>query len=128
MPLEMPPALSTARSHSTHSMLVLDRMEAVWRASKPSAIRPWPISRTAWPVSFQVQLRQMPKSFWRIQTLGPRAATAFQKMAGMVSPAMTTFFCGAMPEVSQSWLMIYLQVFFFFQRRSARTPSSLSPK
>ncbi|MCY1374511.1 hypothetical protein D9M69_618590 [compost metagenome] len=90
MPLETPPALSTARSASTHSTVVLERMDAVSRAAKPSDIRPWAISRTASPVWSQDQLRQMPNSFCRIQTLGPRLCTAFQNIAGMVSPGSTT--------------------------------------
>lgn len=71
-------------------MLVLDRMDAHSPGSKPSDIRPPPISRTASAVWFQVQLFQMPSSFWRIHTLGPRACTAFQNMAGMVLPASTS--------------------------------------
>ena len=82
-------------------MVVLDRMDAVSFGSKPRAIRPWAISRTASPVWLQLQLRQMPRSFWRIHTFGPRARTAFQKMAGMVSPGMTTCVCGWMWERSQ---------------------------
>src|SRR3989344_2210234 len=47
MPLATPPQLSTARSASTHSMLVLDRMDAHSPGAKPSDIRPPAISRTA---------------------------------------------------------------------------------
>ncbi|EWS63728.1 hypothetical protein Y695_03038 [Hydrogenophaga sp. T4] len=101
MPLDTPPALSTARSASTHSTVVLERIDAVSCAAKPSAIRPWAISRTASAVWFQVQLRQMPNSFCRIHTLGPRFCTAFQNIAGMVSPATTILFSGWMWERSQ---------------------------
>jgi hypothetical protein len=83
MPLDTPPALSTARSHSTHSTVVLDRMDAVSRG--PKAQRHQAVGDLAHRLGGlgQVQLRQMPKSFWRIQTLGPRAFTAFQNSAGM---------------------------------------------
>ena len=100
MPLATPLALSTAMSLSTHSMLVLDRIEAVSRLPKPMANRPSPISRTAWPTCCQVQLRQMPRSFWRSQTFGPRRSTACQNMAGMVSPGSTTSVRGWMLERS----------------------------
>src|SRR3989344_4674877 len=58
MPLATPPQLSTARSASTHSMLVLDRMDAHSPGAKPSDIRPPAISRTASAVWSQVQLSQ----------------------------------------------------------------------
>src|SRR3954470_11245421 len=104
MPLDTPPQESTARSASTHSMTVLERMEAVSCGAKPSASRPAAISRTASAAWFQVQVRQMPRSFWRSQTLAPRCATAFQNMAGRVSPARTTRVSGWMWARSQSFL------------------------
>jgi hypothetical protein len=69
-------------SQSTHSMTVLARIDAHSPGPKPSASRPPAISRTAPAVCFQVQLRQMPNSFCRIQTLSPRSSTAFQNTAG----------------------------------------------
>ena len=63
MPLDTPPHDSTARSASTHSTTVFDMIDAVWPRSKPSAIKPWAISRTALAVWFQFQLRQTPNSF-----------------------------------------------------------------
>ncbi|MCY1546278.1 hypothetical protein D9M68_822670 [compost metagenome] len=94
--MDTPPALSTARSASTHSTVVLESTDAVSCGAKPSAISPWAISRTASAVWFQVQLRQMPNSFCRIHTLGPRRCTAFQNIAGMVSPGSTISGCGWM--------------------------------
>src|SRR5574343_1769088 len=105
MPFATPPALRIARSESTHSTLVLERTEAVSRAAKPIAIRPLPISRTAWAVCCQVQMRQMPSSFWRIHTLSLRALAAFQKMAGMVSPGVTIRVSGCGREVSHQLLI-----------------------
>src|SRR3990167_5499232 len=90
MPLDTAPQLSTATSASTHSTTVLARMEAVWPGSRPSACRPAASSRTASPVWRQLQLFQMPSFFCRIQTWSPRSATAFQNMAGMVSPGTTS--------------------------------------
>src|SRR3990167_10011414 len=115
MPLETPPADSTARSANTHSTTVLARMEAHSPLAKPRLNRPLPISRTASAVWFQVQLRHRPRCFCRIQMLGPRLATAFQNMAGMVSPGMTMSWQGFIEEVSQSPLLGYRQFFFFFQ-------------
>src|SRR5688572_24993007 len=105
MPLETPPADRMARSASTHSMTVLDRMEAVSRGAKPRLHSPPAISRTASPVCVQVQLRQMPRSFWRIHTCGPRLRTPFQNMAGMVSPSRTTRVSGRMWVRSQRLLI-----------------------
>jgi hypothetical protein len=96
MPLDTPPQLSTARSASTHSMLVLERIEAQSPRAKPIAMRPPAISRTASAVWSQVQLFQMPSSFCRIHTLGPRSATAFQNMAEMVLPPSTSVPAGWM--------------------------------
>ena len=71
-------------------------MDAHSPGAKPSDMRPPAISRTASAVWFQVQLFQMPSSFWRIHTRGPRSATAFQNMAAMVSPASTSVPAGWM--------------------------------
>ncbi len=80
-----------AMSASTHSTTVLDRIEAHSPGSKPSA-EPGPSRSRAppRPISFQVHSRQMPSSFWRMKTCSPRCATAFQNMAGIVSPGTTT--------------------------------------
>ena len=67
MPFDTPPQDNTAKSAITHSTTVFDRMEAVSPAAKPNCIRPPAISRTASPVCCQVQLRQMPSFFCRIQ-------------------------------------------------------------
>jgi hypothetical protein len=69
-------------------------MEAVSPAAKPSSINPPAISRTAAPVSFQLQLCQMPSCFCRIHTCEPRFSTPFQNMAGSVSPSSTTWVLG----------------------------------
>jgi hypothetical protein len=47
MPLHTPPQLIAAKSHSTHSITVFDRIDTTSPACKPSASRPWPISLTA---------------------------------------------------------------------------------
>src|SRR5665647_1952098 len=94
MPLDTPPQLSTARSAGTQSMTVLDRMEAHSPGAKPRLIRPAAISRTASPVCVQFWLRQMPSFFCRIQTWLPRRSTAFQNIAGMVSPGITMSVAG----------------------------------
>src|SRR6218665_3040459 len=90
MPLATPAQLSMARSASTQSVLVFDRIEAQSPGAKSSAIRPQAISRTAWAAWSQVQLRQMPRCFCRSHTRGPRWATPFQNIAAMVSPASTS--------------------------------------
>src|SRR3954463_2515616 len=90
MPFETPPHERTARSASTHSTTVLARIDAQSPGAKPSASRPSPISRTAWPACAQVHSRQRPSFFSRISTRAERAATPFQNSAGIVSPARTT--------------------------------------
>ena len=96
---------------------------------KPRLSSPPAISRTASPVCCQVELRQMPRSFWRIQTFGPRCSTAFQNIADSVSPGTTMSVQGWMCAKSQRLLIpAYLQFFFFFQRRSPRTPVSFRPR
>ena len=138
MPLDTPPQLRMARSASTHSITVLAWIDAVSPRFKPRCIRPPAISRTASPVWAQVQLRQMPSCFWRIQTLGARCATAFQNIAGMVSPSSTMRVSGWMWDRSQRLVIgphachfvanVHRQFFFFFQRRSPRTPASFMPR
>src|SRR5690349_19577969 len=86
MPLETQPALSTARSHQTHSTRVLDSTETQSPGRTPRAASPMASSRTMPPPSRQLQPRQMQKSFCRISTRSPRAATPFQNMAWIVSP------------------------------------------
>src|SRR3990167_6576061 len=90
MPLDTAPQLSTATSANTHSTTVWARMDAVWPCFRPSACRPAASSRTSSPVWRQLQLFQMPSFFCRIHTWSPRRATAFQNMAGMVSPGTTS--------------------------------------
>src|SRR5437899_1835547 len=102
MPLDTPPQLSTARSHSTHSMTVFERMEAHSPGASPIALRPPATSATASAAWRHVQLRQMPSCFWRIQTLSARMRAAFQNMAGMVSPGTTMSRRGWMWLMSQS--------------------------
>src|SRR5665647_1656694 len=105
MPLDTPPHDSTARSAHTHSTTVLARMEVHSPLAKPRLISPPAISPTACAVWFQVWLRHSPRCFWRSQTLGPRCLTAFQNMAGIVSPAITTSLLGWMLLRSQRLLI-----------------------
>jgi hypothetical protein len=46
----------------------------------------------------------------------------------MVSPGITMSVEPLSLAVSHKTLMCYLQVFFFFQRRSSRAPASLRPR
>src|SRR5574338_1661722 len=105
MPVETPAAHSTPRSAMTHSTTVFDRIDARSPGSKPSAASPIATSRTARPVSFHVQPRQMPRSFSRMNTASPRFATALRNSTGSVSPGTTTVGLGRMLLRSQSTLM-----------------------
>src|SRR5512134_1046395 len=78
MPWETPPAPRRPRSAYTHSRLVLDWLEATSPGWKPSATSPMPTSRAARPSSVHVTARQMPRSFWRRITCGPRVCTPCQ--------------------------------------------------
>ena len=105
-PLDIPAQERIARSAHTHSTTVLARTDAQSPGLKPRLTSPAAISRTASAVWFQVQLRHRPRCFCRIQMLGPRFSTAFQNMAGMVSPCTTMSWLGCMLFVSQSPLML----------------------
>ena len=59
------------------------------RASKPSAIRPCPISRTAWPPGPGPAAPDA-ELLLPHPDVGAALGTAFQNIAGMVSPGMTT--------------------------------------
>jgi hypothetical protein len=97
---------------------------------KPRLIRPPAISRTAsavWlpgPAAPDAEL-----SSGASRRSVAALLTAFQNIAGMVSPGTTRSVRGWICARSQRLLMpAYLQVFFFFQRRSPRTPVSFMPR
>jgi hypothetical protein len=59
-------------SAKTHSKRVLAKMDAQSPGAKPCAAKPMASWRTASPVSFHVQPRQMPNFFSRIIKRWPR--------------------------------------------------------
>jgi len=94
--------------------------------------RRWSISRTACAVWSQVQLRQMPSFFCRIQTLSPRRRAAFQNIAGIVSPGTTMSSRDWMRPRSQrpagalacmAWVISMSSSFSSAARRAHRRPS-----
>src|SRR5436309_10474872 len=105
MPLDTPPAHITPRSASTHSTTVFDRIDAQSPGAKPSDASPIDTSRTARSVSFQLQPRQTPNSFCRMNTASPRSLTALRNSCGSVSPGTTTSLRGCMAWVFHNALM-----------------------
>ena len=89
MPELTPPQERIARSENSHSWRVLPSIDAVSPISKPSSSMPRPVSRTMAATSFHDRLCHRPYFFWRNSVSAPRCATAFQNIAGMVSPATT---------------------------------------
>ena len=84
-------------------------------AAKPSDARPMPISRAMRPSSSQVTACQMPSSFWRSAVLPARVRDA-------VPEHLRHGVDRRSPPAA------HRHGFFFFQRRSPRTPCSFMPR
>ncbi len=113
-------------SASTHSITVLARIDAHSPAAKPRLSSPSPISRTACAVCAQVHSLPDAQLLLAHQdaVLAHRGGVPEHRRHGLARhhDIEARLQIGGVPQVA------HRQFFFFFQRRSPRTPLSLTPR